>query len=151
MKTSAGRQPADRSRQRHCRWPATCGRRRIPGLTALQTLFVREHNYQVDQLRLPTPGLGPVNICIRKRAPSSARRSRISPTMSSCRSCSGQNFLTPYHGFDPTVDPRITEEFAGAAYRFGHSIVSDDTERVDNLGGLSGGEIELQACVLHAS
>src|SRR5437867_11834242 len=25
-----------------------------------------------------------------------------------------------------TVDPRITEEFAGAAYRFRHSIVSDE-------------------------
>ena len=26
-----------------------------PGLTALQTLFVREHNYQVDQLALQHP------------------------------------------------------------------------------------------------
>ena len=36
------------------------------------------------------------------------------------------------------MDPRITEEFAGAAYRFGHTIVSDDTERLDNLGNLTG-------------
>ena len=55
----------------------------------------------------------------------------------------GENFLTPYQGFDPTADPRITEEFAGAAYRFGHSIVTDDTERVDNLG-VSSGQIELK-------
>jgi peroxidase len=42
------------------------------------------------------------------------------------------------------VDPRTTEEFAGAAYRFRHSIVSDDTERLDNAGHLAGPEIELK-------
>jgi peroxidase len=56
----------------------------------------------------------------------------------------GEDFSAAYHGFDPTVDPRITEEFAGAAFRFGHSIVSDDTERVDNFGNSAGGEIELK-------
>src|SRR6476661_9066658 len=56
----------------------------------------------------------------------------------------GPNLLTAYHGFDPNADPRITEEFAGAAYRFGHSIVSDDTDRVDNAGHLTGPQIELR-------
>ena len=59
-------------------------------------------------------------------------------------SCSGRNLLTRYHGFDASADPRITEEFAGAAYRFGHSIVSDDTVRLDNNGNLTGPEIELK-------
>ena len=29
-----------------------------------------------------------------------------------------------WQGYDPTVDPRMAVEFAGAAYRFGHSTVS---------------------------
>ena len=105
-----------------CRWPAMCRAAENPGLTALQTLFVREHNYQVDQLAFSIR-TGPVTTSIRKRAPSSAPKSRTSPMTSFCQSCWGRICLTPYHGFDPTVDPRITEEFAGAAYRFGHSIV----------------------------
>ena len=113
-----------------------------PGLTALQTLFVREHNYQVDQLALQHPDWTGDHLYQEARAIVGAEIAHITydeflPKLL------GENFLTPYQGFDPTADPRITEEFAGAAYRFGHSIVSDDTERVDNLG-VSSGEIELQ-------
>jgi peroxidase len=35
------------------------------------------------------------------------------------------------------VDPRITEEFQGAAYRFGHSIVSDEISATDNYGAFT--------------
>src|SRR5262249_33562827 len=48
----------------------------------------------------------------------------------------GQNAIEAYQGYDPTVDPRITEEFAGAAYRFGHSIVSQDIEKIGEQGQL---------------
>jgi peroxidase len=46
----------------------------------------------------------------------------------------GPNAIPAYHGYDPTVNPTITEEFEGAAYRFGHSIVSADIEGTNNLG-----------------
>ena len=50
MKTSIG-QPAGAP----CtRWRATCGQEN-PGLTALQTLFVREHNHQERPAQGPTP------------------------------------------------------------------------------------------------
>ncbi len=35
------------------------------------------------------------------------------------------------------VDARITEEFAGAAFRFGHSIVSDEISATSNLGAVT--------------
>jgi Animal haem peroxidase len=112
-----------------------------PGLTALQTLFVREHNYQVDQLKAQHSDWTGEHLYQEARAIVGAEISHITydeflPKLL------GPNLLTAYHGFDPNADPRITEEFAGAAYRFGHSIVSDDTERVDNFG-VSSGEIEL--------
>ena len=31
-----------------------------------------------------------------------------------------------YHGYDELLDPRITNEFIVAAYRFGHSLVTGD-------------------------
>jgi hypothetical protein len=114
-----------------------------PGLTALQTLFVREHNHQVDQLKAQHPHWDGNHLYQEARAIVGAEIAHITydeflPKLL------GTNLLTAYHGFDPSVDPRITEEFAGAAYRFGHSIVSDDTERLDNLGHLTGPEIELK-------
>ena len=49
----------------------------------------------------------------------------------------GKDAIEPYHGYDPTVDARITEEFEGAAYRFGHSIVSDEISAISNIGAFT--------------
>ena len=48
--------------------------------------------------------------------------------------------IAPYEGYDPNVDPRITEEFAGAAFRFGHSIVSADIEQTGEQGQILGAQ-----------
>jgi peroxidase len=114
-----------------------------PGLTALQTLFVREHNFQVDRLAELHPDWDGEHLYQEARAIVGAEIANITYT-EFLPKLLGEDFLAAYHGFDPTVDPRITEEFAGAAFRFGHSIVSDDTERVDNFGNDAGGEIELK-------
>ena len=114
-----------------------------PALTALQTLFVREHNYQVDQLAAQHPDWDGNHLYQEARAIVGAEIAHITydeflPKLL------GPDLLNAYQGFDPSADPRITEEFAGAAFRFGHSIVSDDTERLDNLGNLTGPELELR-------
>jgi heme peroxidase len=114
-----------------------------PALTALQTLFVREHNYQVDQLAAQHPDWDGNHLYQKARAIVGAEIAHITydeflPKLL------GPDLLNAYQGFDPSADPRITEEFAGAAFRFGHSIVSDDTERLDNLGNLTGPELELR-------
>jgi peroxidase len=114
-----------------------------PALTALQTLFVREHNYQVDQLAAQHPCWDGEHLYQEARAIVGAEIAHITydeflPKLL------GPDLLNAYQGFDPSADPRITEEFAGAAFRFGHSIVSDDTERLDNLGNLTGPELELR-------
>lgn len=114
-----------------------------PSLTALQTLFLREHNFQVDQLSAAHPDLGGDALYHRARAMVTAEIQHITydeflPHLL------GADAMAPYGGYDAEVDPRISVEFAGAAYRFGHSIVSAETERVDEAGNLVGPGLELR-------
>jgi hypothetical protein len=114
-----------------------------PSLTALQTLFVREHNYQVDLLHKEHPGWDAEHLYQQARAIVSGEIANITYS-EFLPHLLGAGFLAAYHGYDPHVDPTISEEFAGAAYRFGHSIVSDDTARIDNNGEVTGPELDLK-------
>jgi peroxidase len=104
-----------------------------PSLTALQTLFVREHNFQVDRLQAADPCLDGDTLYETARAIVTAEIANITygeflPHLLAD--------LTPgaWQGYDASVDPRMAVEFAGAAYRFGHSTVSPATEKLDELG-----------------
>ena len=96
-----------------------------PDLTALQVLFVREHNYQVDRLQEEHPRWSGDRLYETAKAITTAEMVNITYS-EFLPHLLGEDAIKPYHGYDATVDPRITEEFAGAAYRFGHSIVSDE-------------------------
>jgi peroxidase len=114
-----------------------------PSLTALQTLFVREHNYQVDKLAAEHPDWDGNHLYEQARAIVGAEIASITyneflPLLL------GSAAPGEYTGYDPTVNPTISEEFAGAAFRFGHSIVSNETERVDENGVVTGPELELR-------
>ncbi|MCP3381417.1 hypothetical protein NLM31_13805 [Bradyrhizobium sp. CCGUVB4N] len=104
-----------------------------PDLTALQTLFVREHNYQVDQLQQEHPGWSGDQLYEMARAITTAEMVNITYN-EFLPHLLGKNAIPAYHGYDPNVNARITEEFEGAAYRFGHSIVSADINGISNLG-----------------
>ena len=114
-----------------------------PSLTALQTLFVREHNYQVERLLRIDPGLDDEIVFQEARAIVTAEIQHITydeflPHLV------GSDAIAGYRGYDPDTDPRISLEFAGAAYRFGHSIVSAETERVDETGEVVGPALQLR-------
>jgi peroxidase len=104
-----------------------------PDLTALQVLFVREHNYQVDRLQAEHPHWSGDRLYDTAKAITTAEMVNITYS-EFLPHLLGEDAIKPYHGYDPTVDPRISEEFAGAAYRFGHSIVSDEISAISNLG-----------------
>jgi peroxidase len=104
-----------------------------PDLTAITTLFVREHNYQVDQLRQKHPDWSGDRLYQTARAIVTAEIENITYT-EFLPHLLGPNAIKPYHGYNPSADPRITEEFADAAYRFGHSIVSGTESKLDNQG-----------------
>lgn len=54
----------------------------------------------------------------------------------------GKNLLEDYSGYNPKVDPRISNEFANVSFRLGHSQLSPELQRV-NPDGSSDGSIAL--------
>jgi hypothetical protein len=104
-----------------------------PDLTAIQTLFVRDHNWHVDRLTSLSPGVDGEHLYQRARSLVIAEMQKITydewlPKII------GENALPPYVGFDPLVDASIKIEFNAAALRFGHSIVSNALDRIDEQG-----------------
>lgn len=114
-----------------------------PDLTALQTLFVREHNRKVDALALSHPGWSGDQLYDQARAIVTAEIERIT-YREFLPHLLGAQTPAAYRGYSAAVDPRLSEEFAGAAFRFGHSIVSANLEKVDEHGNLLGAAVSLK-------
>ncbi|MBI3408888.1 MAG: peroxidase [Planctomycetes bacterium] len=102
-------------------------------LTALQTLFFQEHNRIADQIAAANPSFDNDQIFQLARRYVVAELQAITyyqflPTLL------GPSALKHYAGYDPNVNPGIANEFSTAAYRFGHSMLGDDVEFLDNNG-----------------
>lgn len=120
-----------------------------PDLTALQTLFVREHNRQVDQLKLAHPDWTDDQLYNQARAIVTAEIAHITYN-EFLPHLLGTTAIQPYQGYDPTVDPSLSVEFAGAAYRLGHSIVSANLEKTDEQGNEIGTAVSLKDAFFQA-
>ena len=114
-----------------------------PDLTALQTLFLREHNRQVDKLKVAHPDWTGDQLYQQARAIVTAEIARITYNEFLPRLL-GPTALKPYQGYKAGVDPSLTEEFAGAAFRLGHSIVSANLEKTDEQGNIIGTPVTLK-------
>jgi peroxidase len=102
-------------------------------LTALQTLFVREHNRLADELAAEHPSWSDDQLF------EQARRLVIGELQAITYNeflpaLLGEGALARYRGYDPTVNPGIANEFSTAAYRLGHSMLGNDVEFLDNFG-----------------
>jgi peroxidase len=100
-----------------------------PGLTVMHTLFVREHNRKVAEYQAADPSLSDEDLFqLGRRWVISLMQSitvnEFIPTLT------GRN-VRRYAGHDPTVDGRIAMEFAGAAYRLGHTLLPRQMEQGD--------------------
>jgi len=105
-----------------------------PGLIAMHTLFMREHNRLADAIAAASPGLSDEEIYQQAR--------RIVGAL--IQVITYQEYLPallgPYaprlqnQSYDPTINPTIANEFATAFYRFGHTMISADIYRVQNDG-----------------
>jgi hypothetical protein len=114
-----------------------------PSLTALQALFVREHNFQVERLRQENPDLTGDELYDQARAIVTAEIANITHR-EFLPHLLGPDAMSDYRGYDPSVDAGISLEFTGAAFRFGHSMVSAETERLGERGTVTGPASELR-------
>jgi len=111
------------------------------GLTALHTLFVREHNYQAARIR--RPGMSDEEIYQQARAIVGAEIQAITYN-EFLPAVLGKHALSRYRGYDASVNPGIANIFSTAGYRFGHSMLPSSLLKLDaNLGPVDGGELEL--------
>ncbi|MEM8909947.1 MAG: peroxidase family protein, partial [Bacteroidota bacterium] len=111
-----------------------------PGLTSLHTLFVREHNRICDELMAQ-------GIMDDEKLYQQARK-QVGALL---QAITYRGFLpalgielTPYNGYQPEVRPDISNHFATAAYRLGHTMVTEELLlRDDNCEALETSSVTL--------
>ncbi|MFO0939714.1 MAG: peroxidase family protein [Pirellulales bacterium] len=112
-------------------------------LTSLHTVFVREHNRWADRIAKLNPKLSDQEIYERARAVVIAEIQSITYN-EWLPAVLGNNAMPRYSGYNPRVNPNLSNEFATAAFRFGHSILGDDVEFLDNNGLPEAEEVALK-------
>lgn len=102
-------------------------------LTSLHTVFVREHNRWAERIAKLNPKLNDQELYQRARAVVIAEIQSITYN-EWLPAVLGQNAMPRYNGYNPRVNPDLSNEFSTAAFRFGHSILGDDVEFLDDNG-----------------
>jgi len=122
------------------------------GLTAVHTLFVREHNRIAGQLAgrpdlnqlVVEAGLDPGQADQVDEYLYQMSRKAVGAQIQAITYNEflplliGPTALAAYGGYDHTVDATLANEFANAAYRVGHTLLSPQIQLVDNGGGRVG-------------
>jgi len=103
-----------------------------PELTATTTLFMREHNYWVGQLRAQHSDWSGDQLYDMARAITTAEYQNIIYQEYLPLLLGGS--LGSYRGYNPNINSQVSQEFSTAAFRLGHSEVSDNQEGLDNNG-----------------
>ncbi|MDB5304116.1 MAG: peroxidase [Phycisphaerales bacterium] len=102
-------------------------------LTAMQTLFVRNHNQIAGKLHKAHPAWTDEQLFQEARKLNVAQYQNI-VFNGWIPAVLGNNALSGYSGYKPNVDATISNEFATVAFRFGHSLLSSNIERANNDG-----------------
>ncbi|MGI9242702.1 MAG: peroxidase family protein, partial [Verrucomicrobiales bacterium] len=113
------------------------------GLTAMHTVFVREHNHWATTMREANPRMSGEEIYQASRAMVAAELQAITyreflPVLL------GEGAIPPYRGYRDEVDASISNVFAAAAYRLGHSMLSEELLCLDsNMEAIDSGSLPL--------
>lgn len=103
------------------------------GLAAMHTLWVREHNRLVEDIAQENRNASADAIFEAARRQVIAKIQFITYN-EYLPALLGENALAQYNGYDDSVNPSIYNEFSAAAYRLGHSMVSDDVLLIGSDG-----------------
>lgn len=100
------------------------------GLTAMHTLFVREHNRLAEKIVKKHPNFSGEKIYQKARSIVAAQIQVITyneflPVLL------GPNAISNFKGYQPDIDSSISNEFATAAFRLGHSLLSPQILRLN--------------------
>jgi len=102
-------------------------------LTAMHTLFVREHNRLADQIAADNPGLSGELVYQYAKAMVTAEIQAITYN-EFLPKLLGDNAIPPFSHYNPNINPGISNLFATAAYRVGHTMLSSQIQRIDASG-----------------
>ena len=106
------------------------------GLTAIHTLMVREHNRLADLIYEQNPTLSGDEIYFAAREIVIAEVQAITyqEFLPLLIGTAADAILLDYRkdGYDPSVDAGLSHEFANAAYRLGHTLLSPKIKLVDD-------------------
>jgi hypothetical protein len=115
-----------------------------PVLAAIHTIFVREHNRKADEIKAGNPNWSDEEIYQAARRWVSGLIQHITyqeflPAMV------GSSVLPAYSGYQTNVNPGISPLFSTAAFRVGHTLQTNEIERLDASGqSLPGGPLSLR-------
>lgn len=106
-----------------------------PELSAVTILFMREHNYWARRLKSLNPSWSGDQVYGMAKAITTAEYQNIVykeflPVVVGSR-------VGAYQGYNPNVSAQVTQEFSTAAFRLGHSEVSDTQTGLDNAGNVT--------------
>ncbi|XP_026292684.2 uncharacterized protein LOC113217054 [Frankliniella occidentalis] len=111
-----------------------------PGLTVMHTLWLREHNHVAERLQQLNPHWADETLYQEARRVVTAQFQHIAFNEFLPRILgytSGQRYDIKllregyFHGYDPTCDATLVNEFSSAAFRFGHSLLQPHFVRMD--------------------
>jgi hypothetical protein len=103
------------------------------GLIAMHTLFVREHNYQAAALATAHPDWTDEQIFQRARKIVAAEIQSVTYNQF-LPALLGSQTLPAYSGYDPQVNPSISNAFSTAGFRVAHSMSGSIIPRIDMDG-----------------
>ena len=116
------------------------------GLIAMHTLFVREHNWWADQLADQHPSWNDEQLYqhARKLVGGTVQAITYNEFLPHLIGGAGPDLASLQ--YDATVDASISNEFATAAFRLGHTqVVPDLMRRMDNGSMATGGDVAMHA------